>query len=377
MDAFQVRLEFLGLLRRLNASQQSIAKVVDYAIRYASTASEDIWDCVLSECLKTSLNARLNILFLMDALLLHIVDPIGFSSSVAGSGASSSSLSTANLAQAAMSYLGLATRDLRRIVLQGIVPSDNWDAVRLNATSTEKVLTSWKRLNIFDRIVLDEIVDTLQVRKTELSKLPSSVRINLSKQDVLRRIEEDRERQKILRQRAWILPAKSFYDSMPAIKPTILAINSTKVSVPTKEHVKAATTDALDVEFDYVWDDASDFNEDDLQKIQEDHDNWRGSQFDKVVTKEEGKTRELDTNVVNTELEGRLNVTKKRKADGFERTDTFEGKSSSADSSYSYQRSQSSAQQYVPPPRTTTPSATHFGQRMSVRPPRWSHQGGR
>jgi len=139
MDPFQIRIEFLGLLRRLNASQQSIAKVVDYAIRYATLASDDIWDCLLSECTKTTLNARLNILFLLDALLLHIVDPIGFSSSSASGGASSSSLSTANLAQAAMAYLGLATRDIQKIILQGVVPSDNWDAVRLNASSTEKV----------------------------------------------------------------------------------------------------------------------------------------------------------------------------------------------------------------------------------------------
>jgi CTD kinase subunit gamma len=138
MDPFQIRLECVALLRRLTASQQSISKVVDYAIRYATTASDDIWDCIVSECSKTTLNARLNILFLVDALLLQIVDPIGFSASSTGS-SSSSSLSTVNLAQAAMAYLALAVRDIRKVILQGVVPSDNWDAVRLNASSTEKV----------------------------------------------------------------------------------------------------------------------------------------------------------------------------------------------------------------------------------------------
>lgn len=142
MDPFQIRLECVALLRRLNASQQSIAKVVDYAIRHAPAAADDIWDCIISECSKTTLNARLNILFLVDALLLQIVDPTGFSaSSTSGSSGSSSSQAqiTSNTAQAATTYLTLATRDLQKFITQGVVPLDNWDAVRLNASSTEKV----------------------------------------------------------------------------------------------------------------------------------------------------------------------------------------------------------------------------------------------
>ena len=144
MDPFQIRLECVALLRRLTASQQSIAKVVDYAIRHATSAADDIWDCILSECSKTTLNARLNILFLVDALLLQIVDPIGFSassSSAGGTGSSSSSSTSfaANLAQAATTYLALATRDVDKLILTAVVPGDNWDAVRLNTSSTEKV----------------------------------------------------------------------------------------------------------------------------------------------------------------------------------------------------------------------------------------------
>jgi hypothetical protein len=41
-----------------------------------------------------------------------------------------------------MAYLTLAVRDIRKVILQGVVPSDNWDAVRLNASSTEKVCLS-------------------------------------------------------------------------------------------------------------------------------------------------------------------------------------------------------------------------------------------
>lgn len=52
MDPFQLRLECLALVRRLTASQQSIAKVVDFAAKQATSAADDIWDCILGECQK-------------------------------------------------------------------------------------------------------------------------------------------------------------------------------------------------------------------------------------------------------------------------------------------------------------------------------------
>ena len=51
-DAFQARLDFLQLLRKLNASAQSIQKVVGYAIKYGSRCGEDLWECVITECEK-------------------------------------------------------------------------------------------------------------------------------------------------------------------------------------------------------------------------------------------------------------------------------------------------------------------------------------
>jgi hypothetical protein len=49
-DAFEARMQFLQLLRKLNASQQSIHKVVGYAIKYGSKCGEDLWECILEEC---------------------------------------------------------------------------------------------------------------------------------------------------------------------------------------------------------------------------------------------------------------------------------------------------------------------------------------
>ena len=56
MDPFQVRLDFLELLKRLNASQQSIQKIVAFALRHATRSADDIWDCIMTECARVSAN---------------------------------------------------------------------------------------------------------------------------------------------------------------------------------------------------------------------------------------------------------------------------------------------------------------------------------
>jgi CTD kinase subunit gamma len=53
-DPFEARLHFLHLLRKLNASQASIQKVVSYAIKYGSRCGEDLWECIIEECSKVS-----------------------------------------------------------------------------------------------------------------------------------------------------------------------------------------------------------------------------------------------------------------------------------------------------------------------------------
>jgi CTD kinase subunit gamma len=53
-DPFEARMQFLQLLRKLNASQASIQKVVGFAIKYGSKCGEDLWECVTEECAKVS-----------------------------------------------------------------------------------------------------------------------------------------------------------------------------------------------------------------------------------------------------------------------------------------------------------------------------------
>lgn len=292
MDAFQIRLDCIALVKKLNASQQAIAKVVDFAVKYASVAADDVWDCIITECEKSSLNTKLNILFLLDALLLSIVDPVGYSSfSDTGSSSAKVEGSSSNYTITASTYMTLASRDLARIV-DSVVPKEDWDAVRMNATDTQKVLSSWKRVGMFDIEGLEKSINDLQIRKEALSKLPSSSHTRFSKQDTLRRIEEDRERHKRLRERVWILPAKSFADAVPQ---KILSANNRSFGKKAEgQKLTSSSTskpDALEIEFDDLWESVSDLNEDDYDKMQDVDRKWWGSVpfYEKQLAIEKGR----------------------------------------------------------------------------------------
>lgn len=55
LDPFEIRMAFLSHLRKLNASQASIQKVVSFAVKHGSRCADDIWDCILEECEHVSL----------------------------------------------------------------------------------------------------------------------------------------------------------------------------------------------------------------------------------------------------------------------------------------------------------------------------------
>jgi len=66
-DPFEARLQFLGLLRNLNASQQSIQKVVSYALKYGRKCGEDLWDCIVEECGKVEMRSLCSIIVSLKA----------------------------------------------------------------------------------------------------------------------------------------------------------------------------------------------------------------------------------------------------------------------------------------------------------------------
>ncbi|GAA5969244.1 hypothetical protein JCM11641_007523 [Rhodosporidiobolus odoratus] len=201
MDPFEVRMQFLALTSRLTSTVPSISKVASFALKHASRCSDDIWDCYLDEIATTNLNSRINMLYLLDALLDKegpkvMVKPGG----VVGSG----------------SYRALLERDLAKVV--GCVVPENREGV-LNWMSTAQVLRSWKTRRLLDTEVLDSVITELESRKATLQSDSSdtSAFANFSRNDILRRIEDDRERHKRLKERIWVLPVPSTL--YPSISP--------------------------------------------------------------------------------------------------------------------------------------------------------------
>lgn len=206
MDAFEIRIQFLAHLRRLTSAAQSINKVVTFLIKHSSHATlsssrrpptasssqpslpsaqeQDLWACIIEELEKSNINARINIFYMLDSLLDQ-AQAIGLES-----------------------YKTLVTRDLE-IVVDLTVPTDVKEGV-LNKLSTVQVLNSWKTRRLLPVAKLDTLLDKLQ--NVTFPSSDNSPSTTFSRNDILRRIEDDRERHKRLRERIWVLPVPSLVE---------------------------------------------------------------------------------------------------------------------------------------------------------------------
>ncbi|KAL1411366.1 hypothetical protein Q8F55_002322 [Vanrija albida] len=266
LDPFEARLQFLKLLRTLNASQQSIQKVVSFAVKYGARCGEDLWECVEDEVQKGSLNARINIFYFLDSL----------------------ADTSASLGPPDAPYLALIERSLPTLV--GAVVPDSREGV-LNLKATRAILESWLTRRVVDPAVVDAALAELSQRKAPAgSPQPAGTkrpREAMPRADVLRRIEEDRERQKRLRERMWILPipplapragstaptihpspASPFTPASPRGTPGAAAPRAADKLMPPPPP-PATFVSPLDVEFDQMWEGTSDLGDDDFERMAE------------------------------------------------------------------------------------------------------------
>ncbi|KAI9270496.1 CTD kinase subunit gamma CTK3-domain-containing protein, partial [Phascolomyces articulosus] len=179
MDPFECRLNFLSLLEKLNATQYSIYKVATYAVRHRNLA-EDLYSCLLEQLDKASINARVNIVCVLDAIL-EISNKARFKG-----------------------YQDLTRQDLARII-ETVVPNNAKGNV--NIGSTRKILDNWRRHNYFDSSAIDIVEKPLLDREAAAASSQIASEGGFSKEDMLRRMEEDRERHKRFREEVWIRPA--------------------------------------------------------------------------------------------------------------------------------------------------------------------------
>ncbi|KAI0070348.1 hypothetical protein K474DRAFT_1631966 [Panus rudis PR-1116 ss-1] len=249
MDPFEVRMQFLTLLKRLDASQQSIRKVVGYALKYFSRCGEDLWDCILEECQKGSINNRINILYFLDSLCettLVTKSQLNHPSSQLSSNQSS--------------YVDYVTRDLNKII-ESVVPEGRQGLP--NLMSARQILDNWRSKRVIDPQKVEEVMSVLDNRKDTLESEsdPKSSSAALPRNEVFKRIEEDRERHKRLRERRWVQPV-----SHNQTTPQTLA-----AFLPLTDEDDGQGELTLDIEFENDWETTSDWNEDDDDAAQEEN----------------------------------------------------------------------------------------------------------
>ncbi|KAK2463025.1 hypothetical protein APHAL10511_004680 [Amanita phalloides] len=224
MDPFEVRMHFLNLLRKLNASQQSIQKVVGFAVKYFPPCGEDLWDCVVEECQKGTINTRINILYFLDSLSEACLLVKSRSNSISSDSAAKTNAGL---------YVDYLARDVAKIV-ECVVPAGRQGLP--NLISTKQILENWRSKRVIDPQKIDEVVASLNERNDPAEEHQHQQRNShstaLSRNDVFKRIEEDRERHKRLRERRW--------EELP-----------------------------IDIEFENEWETTSDWNEDDDEAVQE------------------------------------------------------------------------------------------------------------
>ncbi|CDU24071.1 uncharacterized protein SPSC_02700 [Sporisorium scitamineum] len=255
MDPFQARLRFVSTLHRLNASLPTIQKALSFIVECAPTMHSELWDCILDECKAGSINRRINLLFLIDSIFTD------------------DTLSPAIRAL----FRKYLERDLYTLI-DLAVPEGRWHAL-LNVPAVSKIIAVWKARFILDRSTLEDLEVMLEVRKAALYAL-SPERRNLTvlaPNDMQRRIEEDRERHKRLRERSWILPPTAFsHQSLFGIRPEQLDSTYLTSNQEASRGEQEGDTEGdriwttQDLDFSQMWEETSDFNDDDVDEIVED-----------------------------------------------------------------------------------------------------------
>ncbi|EFY98830.1 RNA polymerase II, large subunit, CTD [Metarhizium robertsii ARSEF 23] len=200
-DPFEVRMRFSLQLQHLNASVVSAQKAAQYALKYKDM-DEDLHSCILEQVERNNMNTRANIMYFIE----HFLD----------------------LAQQGHAeYVRMMQRDIIRVV-DAVAPDDGSGAT--NVKVVRKVLQGLQTKGHLESQAVSQIEDVLKEREINEADLspaspPSDVEMTdksdgqtvpksaqksaphrLDKRQVEQRIEEDRERHKRQRESIWAIP---------------------------------------------------------------------------------------------------------------------------------------------------------------------------
>ena len=201
MDPFEVCLAWSQMLKRMTASQQVINKAATFAIKHVDLREEiyrELMDAFHHP--STSVNTTLNLLYLMDALL-----PLSLKQQTTATSNNSS--------EDHGTYHHWIGRDLGAL-MQAAVPDGPKGVVNLRPTLL--IVQQWFDKGYFAfnkdyQRVLQDWLDKIQGRLQQ-EEGPATAMVaersqglsGLSHQEILRRMEEDRERHKRVKEGAWL-----------------------------------------------------------------------------------------------------------------------------------------------------------------------------
>ncbi|CEL00722.1 Putative Sporulation protein [Aspergillus calidoustus] len=195
-DPFEVRMRFTAQLQHLNASVTSSQKAAHYALKYRDM-DEDLHSCILEQLERNNMNNRANILYFIE----HFCE-----------------MATK---EGHLPYVRMIQRDILRVV-DCVAPADGSGAA--NVKHVRRVLNGLQSKEILSAATIAEIDAGLKDRETHPAHLdleaedeeeacvksktgtPRGARVNgirVDKRQIEQRIEEDRERNKRLRESMW------------------------------------------------------------------------------------------------------------------------------------------------------------------------------
>lgn len=128
-----------------------------------------------------------------------------------------------------------------------------------------QILENWRSKRVIDPQKIDEVMAVLNSRTTTLESSSSgdSHSHSLSRSDVFKRIEEDRERHKRLRERRWVQPVA--HNPSTYLPPQLASL------MPLTDDGDGAEELTIDIEFENEWETTSDWNEDDDEAAREEN----------------------------------------------------------------------------------------------------------
>ncbi|KAL4801478.1 CTD kinase subunit gamma CTK3-domain-containing protein [Aspergillus unguis] len=195
-DPFEVRMRFTSQLQHLNATVTSSQKAANYALKYRDM-DEDLHSCILEQLERNNMNNRANILYFIEQFCEMATK------------------------EDHLPYVRMIQRDIFRVV-DSVAPADGSGAA--NVQHIRRVLNGLQTKKVLSAETIAELDAGLKDRETHPAHLdleaeegeeagsksktgtPRGARANgirVDKRQIEQRIEEDRERNKRLRESMW------------------------------------------------------------------------------------------------------------------------------------------------------------------------------